>query len=80
MQNQIYTHLRKYVPFVKKIFEKDLPLPVGRWGNKSSEQVATAVDYNNVDHCGPCGTVNINNSSKKIDLNLLKNYERKRIN
>ena len=62
-----YTQLRRYIPrYVRKVFEKEKK-PMGRWNNsKTPNQVKTAIDLANVDHCGPCGTDKIDNSKEKV--------------
>ena len=62
-----YSHLRRYIPkYVRKVFEKEKK-PMGRWNNeKTPNQVKTAIDLANVDHCGPCGTGKIDNTKEKV--------------
>jgi len=59
-----YSHLRKYIPkYVRQLIEKDKKMPLGRWNNeKTTDQIKTAIDLANVDHCGPCGTDKIDNT------------------
>jgi hypothetical protein len=47
----------KYIlNFIKNMFPKDPPKPVGRWGlEKCNIQLGRKVDLSNEDHCGPCG-------------------------
>jgi len=47
----------KYIPtFIKNLFLKDLPIPLGRWKiEQSSLQMKNKIDLSNEDHCGPCG-------------------------
>jgi len=47
----------KYViNIIKKIFQKELPKPVGRWRiEHCNTQMNSKIDLSNEDHCGPCG-------------------------
>lgn len=47
----------KYViNIIKKIFQKELPKPTGRWRiEQSNTQINSKIDLSNEDHCGPCG-------------------------
>jgi len=41
---------------VKRIFQKDLPKPMGRWKmGLTNKQKNNKIDLSNEDHCGPCG-------------------------
>jgi hypothetical protein len=42
--------------FVKRIFSKDIPMPVGRWRiEQCNTRLNQKIDLSNEDHCGPCG-------------------------
>ena len=64
---KIYSHFKKYIPpQIKRLIEKDKKMPLGRWNNeKTTNQIKTAVDLANVDHCGPCGSDKIDNTNEK---------------
>lgn len=49
--------MNKYISaIVKKIFQKELPKPMGRWRiEHSNSQINNKIDLSNEDHCGPCG-------------------------
>jgi len=41
---------------VKRIFQKELPKPLGRWKvENTNKQMNHKIDLSNEDHCGPCG-------------------------
>jgi hypothetical protein len=41
---------------LKKIFQKELPKPIGRWRiEHCNKQMNNKIDLSNEDHCGPCG-------------------------
>ena len=59
------------VNFIKRITEKERPLPLGRWNTGlSQQQIIKRIELANEDHGGPCGGENI----KKINKSQ-KNYE-----
>ena len=42
--------------FLRKIFPKELPKPVGRWRiEQCNTKMNSKIDLSNEDHCGPCG-------------------------
>jgi hypothetical protein len=48
--------MKYIINIIKKIFEKEIPKPVGRWRiEKCNVQMNSKVDLSNEDHCGPCG-------------------------
>ena len=49
--------MNKYIAtFIKYIFPKELPKPLGRWRIvNNSRQMKNKIDLSNEDHCGPCG-------------------------
>ena len=54
---------------IKKIFSKDIPLPVGRWRRENCNiQMNNKIDLSNEDHCGPCGQYSL----EKIKKNELE--------
>jgi len=56
----------KYIAtFIKKFFQKEASLPVGRWRTENcNTQMNRKIDLSNEDHCGPCGQYAL----EKIDL------------
>lgn len=70
----------KYViTIISKIFQKELPKPVGRWRiEHSNKQMNSKIDLSNEDHCGPCGQyaltkIEIKPPEYKKDIHLEKN-------
>jgi len=43
------------------IYDKTKKIQLGRWGNHDDNKTIIKGDYNNVDHCGPCGLGKIKN-------------------
>jgi hypothetical protein len=73
----------KYITtIIKRIFQKELPKPVGRWRIENcNTQINSKIDLSNEDHCGPCGQYALSkiefkknqNKDKKIkDINFEK--------
>ena len=55
---------------MSKLFPKELPKPMGRWGmENSNKQINQKIDLSNEDHCGPCGQYALSKiQSKKIQI------------
>ena len=52
---------------LKKIIQKNLPNPVGRWRiEHCNTKINTKVDLSNEDHCGPCGQYALTKIKSKI--------------
>ena len=48
--------MKYLINVIKKIFQKDLPKPMGRWKvQQCNKQINSKIDLSNEDHCGPCG-------------------------
>ena len=44
------------ITFIKKLIQKEVPKPVGRWRIENCNvQMNHKIDLSNEDHCGPCG-------------------------
>jgi hypothetical protein len=71
--------MKNIVNIIKKIIQKDVPLPVGRWRIENCNiRLNQKIDLSNEDHCGPCGqyalekieTKNIQRPEKSTRKNL----------
>ena len=59
--------------FLKKVFTKELPKPLGRWSIKNSKtQINYKIDLSNEDHCGPCGQYALSKIKLEKDKKLPK--------
>ena len=48
--------MKHIITFIKKIIQKELPKPLGRWKiEKCDKLMNNKIDLSNEDHCGPCG-------------------------
>ena len=64
---QIYLDIQKMknkitnkFPYHLDLFKNEQNIHLGRWGNHHNKNLK--IDYNNVDHCGPCGNEKIDNT------------------
>ena len=70
--NTAFQKLQSYFPYTFKIYEKNKELQLGRWKNTDcQDKTFSRVDYNNIDHCGPCGLG---------DIEMIKKNDEKKIN
>lgn len=48
---------------LKYLKKKEIPL--GRWrNNKTNNEIKRSIDYANMDHCGPCGSIKLLDNKK----------------
>ena len=50
-----------FFPYTFVIYDTTKKIQLGRWGNHDDNKTIIKGDYNNVDHCGPCGLGKIKN-------------------
>ena len=56
------------IAFLKKIFPKQLPKPLGRWNiDYCNKKINNKIDLSNEDHCGPCGQYSLMKQELKKD-------------
>ena len=77
----VFKNLQQYY---NRIFNSSNTLPLGRWNLIYDHRMQKRIDRANEDHCGPCGSMYIeNNNSTSTNANTpnnntLSHYERKR--
>lgn len=50
-----------FFPYTFVLYDTTKKIQLGRWGNHDDNKTIIKTDYNNVDHCGPCGLGKIKN-------------------
>lgn len=58
-----------FINFLKNIFRKELPRPLGRWKIEDCNvKIINKIDLSNEDHCGPCGNyaLSVLNKNQKL--------------
>ena len=67
--------MKYIINIIRKIIQKDLPMPVGRWRiEQCNKQLNNKIDLSNEDHCGPCGQYALTKvkNNQKTNINLEK--------
>lgn len=63
---QFKTGMSELFPYTFRIYEAQKKTELGRWQNHDcADKTFSKVDYNNVDHCGPCGLHHTQQQIKK---------------
>ena len=69
--------MRRFVTAIKRLFLKEVPMPVGRWRIEDcTAKLDHKIDWSNEDHCGPCGQYALDKIVSQSDNKVVVRLQR----